>query len=241
MGRKKHKPLKPYLQNYKINTVGDIIRSYRLKKGITQNKLASQMGLFCVDSHKPVKCNAVTRYETGIDLPSLPSIDKLSNLLDIDREALFNAILKERYVKFEQAYYEAYLYNLQNKSDKKIKRRYRFCTTGKIQYKFPEFSNLLLQKKKNKNLRFIDIKNKIEQERNHSYSLSLIRWVMDGIRPPSLKLLLDLAFIFEIEPFILYKVAVRERALCHIKQMKEEWEKYKEKILDTKYQCLYNR
>ena len=69
------------------NKVGELIRTARKKKGLSQNELADMIN---------ISREAISKWENGHHLPDLSVIDELADALGISREELLNGELYEK-------------------------------------------------------------------------------------------------------------------------------------------------
>ena len=69
------------------NKVGELIRTARKKKGLSQNELADMIN---------ISREAISKWENGHHWPDLSVIDELADVLGISREELLNGELYEK-------------------------------------------------------------------------------------------------------------------------------------------------
>ena len=79
--------------NQTINTFGETLTFYRKQKGYTQQQIADILG---------INRTTYTKYETSVTEPSIEMLRHLSQLLDVDFNALLGMVLREKDVNDEK-------------------------------------------------------------------------------------------------------------------------------------------
>ena len=223
--------------NKKVKTFGDMLQSHRIKIGATQRVLAEAIGSFVTITGNTV----ISEYERGFSLPSIPHIYALADIFDMDKDWLFMAVVKEHYNRFRSHHHDLYMQALRYKGEdkdafykriKNLESRYYFCTEGKIHYTFPQFSGIMQGAMKRSDLNCQDLADGLKRlvGVEMAYSRSYIWNVVTGRKTPSLRITLDLAYFFDMNPSVIYSMVVKEKALAHIENMKRQWELYKERM-----------
>jgi transcriptional regulator with XRE-family HTH domain len=134
----KNIPVRAYRKNYIVNSVADLVTSFRLTNNLTQKKLAIEIGAYCSSSGNTV----ISEYENGKTLPGIEYIYRISNVLGIDKDSFFNIVLKEHFKRFTEKHMSIYTNFIQhNNFDKCIS--YYFCTKGVVKYSFTKLSAIL--------------------------------------------------------------------------------------------------
>ena len=78
---------------HKFNTFGETLTFYRKQKGYTQQQIADILG---------INRTTYTKYETSVTEPSIEMLRHLSQLLDVDFNALLGMVLREKDVNDEK-------------------------------------------------------------------------------------------------------------------------------------------
>lgn len=222
----KHKGVKT-----KINTVGEMIYSHRITKGLTQKNLAKAIGAYV---YRNVSYR-VLNIEKGHNLPCFKNIYMLSKVLDIERESFFNMVLKEHYNRFIAKYHEKFfqvigmIRNGKNVSSINTTCRYTFCMTGKLKYNFSKSSAILKNAFLEKKVTYKAMATEMGNRKNvyHYYDYRDIWSMMHGKRQISLSVLIEVCDYLGINLFRVYKIRVEEKALAHAKNMMLQWGIYK--------------
>lgn len=228
-------PLKHKGRKTKIDTVGEMIYSYRITKGLTQLNLGKAIGAYIYKETSP----RILHIERGYNLPGFHNIYMLSKILGIERESFFNMVLKEHYNRFITKNHEIFfriiemIRNGEDISSVSTVCGYKFCVIGRIKHNFSESSailkNAFLKKKITHKITYKKMAIEMENRANvhHCYDFRDIGKMMTGKRPPGLKILIEVCDYLEIKPFEVYKIMVKERALAHAKNMMLQWDIYK--------------
>ena len=208
----KDTPVRQHLKNHRVTNVGEFIRSKRLSLNMTQVNLSKIIGCYI----SPRGNNQVSKYETREVLPEVTYVKKLTDALNIEDDALFNAVLREHFERFKDIHYQHYFKFMNSDRANNIENRYYFCTNGKVEYKFPKLLKMIKSS---------GLTGKQFCERISGFSEGFIRGILSGKRTPSLKILVKFAEVIGIPPFELYKVAVEEKAIAHAKNILNQWNK----------------
>ena len=227
-------PVRQNLANAKVQTIGEMIRSYRLSKGLTQKRLAISIGSYVTVSGNTV----ISEYERGFSLPGIEHIYNLCEILGMDKQSFFEMVLRGHFRRFNIAHHKnfAEVVKITTKNAyrgeinfKKFENRYYFCTKGKIKYHFPRFYDIMQKCYIEKGTTFDKIAQSLARKKyiKHQYSRSYIQEVISGRKSPSLKVVIDLCDYFKIDTLEVYKIVVEEKAISHAKNMMEQWELYK--------------
>jgi len=208
-------PLKPKDLKTKIKNEGEMIRSYRISKNMTQHTLSLAIGAYVAKSGD----NQVCKYERRIHLPCVKYIYMLSEVLDIDKESFFRMVLREHYNKFTTIHHELFFRVINEKEVcdyKNAKVQYYFCREGKIECHFGKSSGIMRDAFYKKNIPYkkmiADIV--LQKAEDHRCSVSHIHGVIQGKRVPSVKVVIDLCEYLGLRPFEVYKIVVEEKALA---------------------------
>ncbi len=217
----------------KINNVGEMVRAFRLSKGMTQESLSTAI------RGRESKSSHIHRYETRKRLPCIKYIYALSEVLGIDREILFRMVLKEHYDNFITMHHELFLKTMLQKSPmgKTSNLQYYFCKGRNLKHNFHEFSNIMKAAYYKKNMPYKRISDAIVAQKgeDHRRSASHLHSVINGDRVPGLMVVIDLCEFFGLKTFETYKIMVEEKGLAHAKNMVYQWELYKEMRKNEEY------
>jgi transcriptional regulator with XRE-family HTH domain len=223
-------PVRQYLANYKVNTFQETIRSFRLNKGLTQNKLAQEMGLF---TGKHIGKN-IKRYECGERIPDIKNAYHLADVLDINKDSFLVMILREHYKRFTEKHMKEYFEYIKTGKVRK-EARYYMCTTGEVSklYKFEHFPYLLKEVAKKDNITCEHLAEELAEcvDPNHKYSVQYISKVISGKECPSVKIAVIICNYFGWNPFLVYSRIVREKAIFHMQNMSLEWGKLQKTMI----------
>ncbi len=219
----------------KINNVGEMIRSLRLSKGMTQRELALAIG-----SYTASWGGHIYKYEKRQRLPCAKYIYLLSEVFDIDKEVFFRIVLKEHYDNFITMHHKLFFKVVGNEAPRSktiynyinAESRYYFCREGKLKYNFHKFSGIMIDAYNKRNIFCRKIADEIilQKGENHRYSAQHIHNIINGKRVPSLKVVIDLCEFFGLKTFETYKIMVEEKGLAHAKNMMLQWSLYKERM-----------
>lgn len=218
-------PVKRKGAKTKIETVGEMIYSYRITRGLTQADLSIAMG---AEASRDVDIR-VSRLEKGHHLPCFQNIYMLSKVLSIERESFFNMVLKEHYNNFLKLHHEKFfqvtemIRNGKDISSIDISCRYCFCMIGKLKHNFSKFSATIKDAFLKKDIAYRELGKELRNRYSHPHIYNVI----NGKEVPGLKILLDLCDFFRLDPFKVYKIMVEEKALAHAKHMMLQWDIYK--------------
>ena len=222
--------------SFKVSTVADMIKYFRHKHGFNQKELAVKIGSFITKYDNTV----ISDYETGKLLPGIDHIYKLSLALNIDKDVFFNAVLREHYERFSIAHHKLYFEYINRIrkcidpfEDEYVKKgRYFFCSEGKISYRFPEFSKIMKKCYRESGKSYKQIRDEMEERYDiyKRYPESYIITSINGTQSPSMRIVIDLSKYFNLDPFKMYSLMVKEKALAHAANMMKQWELYKEKV-----------
>ena len=80
--------------NETFNTFGETLTFYRKQKGYTQQQIADILG---------INRTTYTKYETSVTEPSIETLRHLSQLLDVDFNALLGMVMREKDVHDEKS------------------------------------------------------------------------------------------------------------------------------------------
>lgn len=211
-------PVRQYLVKYEVKNVGEVIRSRRLYRNFTQRVLSQKVGGFVTGCGN----NLISVYERRERLPSLRFIKNLTNVLGIEDDVLFNAVLKEHYEKFKKQHYQHYFEQIGINKYCENKNTYAFCSSGKIRYCFTNSIKKILDS---------GISKKEICKAMTNYSRGYVSDVLGKHKCPGIKFILDISKIIDAPSFDLYDMFVKEKALGHAKNMMTEWQKEKNKSL----------
>lgn len=223
-----------------VDSVGHMIYAHRTSRGMTQKQLAKAIGSYITQKGGTV----ISEWERGFTLPRFDNIFKLAEVLKVEKEPFFNAILREYYDRFVAFHHENFCkFTMEVRKNrfkgdldyKKFEGRYYFCTKGKINYHFPEFSGIMQKCYRKKGVTYLKIAKSLKRRKyiKHTYSRGHISAVINGYKVPSLKIVVDLSEYFKLDDFKMYEIVVKEKAICHAKNMMEQWNEYKKERLNN--------
>ncbi len=219
----------------KIDTIGELIYSYRIAKGLTQVDLGKAIGTYIrvykFEEFSPM----ILKYEKGYALPGCHNIYMLSEVLGIEKEPFFNMVLKEHYNRFIEKHHEKFFQVIRMmEKGKELSSidtlcRYVFCHEGKLKHNFSKSSKILKnafwKKKITDKITYKSMAIELNsRDGTRYYDYRDLCNIMHGRRLLSLRVLFEICDYLEIESFKLHKTIVEERAFAHAVNMMEQWE-----------------
>lgn len=202
-------------------TPSGLIRTFRISNDLSQSKLGKKAGMTGKPRNTPI-----SPYERGVVSLTIEHIYKISKCLPgLDRDTLFNFVLKERYQKFIDKEYKLYY----NQSLKQRNYFYRKGKSTRTKYRLLRFSKLLREARIKKGVTYPQMIKSFQRRKNikHKYSRPYLVSMINGHRCPSLKDIKYLAIYFNLDAFKLFSLAAEGKAISLARDMMEYWESYK--------------
>lgn len=226
--------------NQKINTFSEMLKSYRISKGMTQIELAKRIGLSLSkrdrdSTSERYRNSTIRNYETGKRHPSIKNIYSLSKVLGIEKDALFNLVLKEKIRTYNLKASILYI-NAKNGKDSKFNFGF-FSFERKTGLHSKKISKLFKEARLKRGLSRSEISSLIKNKKGRKYRHSFTLEVEKNLWFPSVRYLIDYFESLDEDPFPIFEELVREKTFAHVKEAISQWEKYKKNMM--KYEKNY--